>query len=183
MHLRPVTGPRPERPRHGHCFLINPSGSLSLSLSQSRCVCRVFIFKDTAHIGPSNACPRAAPETTPLWRLFLIKLSLSLSLSPGPCWSNVVYIKHKKTKKPGVTVSRCKAGIFFLKKPYKNGCRQKWHTYMYVHIYVYIYIHTLYTYICMYVCMYYHMYVCMYVCMYVLVMHMYVLVIHTYICI
>ena len=34
-----------------------------------------------AHIGPSNACPRAAPETTPLWRLFLIKLSLSLSLS------------------------------------------------------------------------------------------------------
>ena len=31
--------------------------------------------------GPSNACPRAAPETTPLWRLFLIKLSLSLSLS------------------------------------------------------------------------------------------------------
>ena len=32
-------------------------------------------------IGPSNACPRAAPETTPLWRLFLIKLSLSLSLS------------------------------------------------------------------------------------------------------
>jgi len=24
-----------------------------------------------AHIGPSNACPRAAPETTPLWRLFL----------------------------------------------------------------------------------------------------------------
>ena len=81
MHLRPVTGPRPERPRHGHCFLINPSGSLSLSLSQSRCVCRVFIFKDTAHIGPSNACPRAAPETTPLWRLFLIKLSLSLSLS------------------------------------------------------------------------------------------------------
>ena len=35
-----------------------------------------------AHIGPSNACPRAAPETTPLWRLFLIKLSLSLSLSP-----------------------------------------------------------------------------------------------------
>ena len=25
--------------------------------------------------------PRAAPETTPLWRLFLIKLSLSLSLS------------------------------------------------------------------------------------------------------
>ena len=36
-----------------------------------------------AHIGPSNACPRAAPETTPLWTLFLIKLSLSLSLSPG----------------------------------------------------------------------------------------------------
>ena len=34
-----------------------------------------------ARIGPSNACPRAAPETTPLWRLFLIKLSLSLSLS------------------------------------------------------------------------------------------------------
>ena len=34
-----------------------------------------------AHIGPSNACPRAAPETTPLWTLFLIKLSLSLSLS------------------------------------------------------------------------------------------------------
>ena len=34
-----------------------------------------------AHIGPSNACPRAAPETTPLWRLFPIKLSLSLSLS------------------------------------------------------------------------------------------------------
>jgi len=33
-----------------------------------------------AHIGPSNACPRDAPETTPLWRLFLIKLSLSLSL-------------------------------------------------------------------------------------------------------
>ena len=32
-----------------------------------------------AHIGPRNACPRAAPETTPLWRLFLIKLSLSLS--------------------------------------------------------------------------------------------------------
>ena len=37
-----------------------------------------------AHIGPSNACPRAAPETTPLWRLFLIKLSLSLSLSLCP---------------------------------------------------------------------------------------------------
>ena len=34
-----------------------------------------------AHIGPRNACPRAAPETTPLWRLFLIKLSLSLSVS------------------------------------------------------------------------------------------------------
>ena len=35
-----------------------------------------------AHIGPSNACSRAAPETTPFkWRLFLIKLSLSLSLS------------------------------------------------------------------------------------------------------
>ena len=32
-----------------------------------------------AHIGPSNACPRAAPETTPLWRLFLINLSLSVS--------------------------------------------------------------------------------------------------------
>ena len=26
------------------------------------------------------ACPRAAPETTPLWRLFLIKLSLSQAL-------------------------------------------------------------------------------------------------------
>ena len=42
-----------------------------------------------AHIGPSNACHRAAPETTPLWRLFLMNLSLSLSLShltrvPGP---------------------------------------------------------------------------------------------------
>ena len=40
-----------------------------------------------AHIGPRNACPRAAPETTPLWRLFLINLTLSLSLSlavPGP---------------------------------------------------------------------------------------------------
>ena len=34
-----------------------------------------------AHIGPCNACHRAAPETTPLWRLFLINLSLSLSLS------------------------------------------------------------------------------------------------------
>jgi len=30
---------------------------------------------------PCNACHRAAPETTPLWRLFLINLSLSLSLS------------------------------------------------------------------------------------------------------
>jgi len=30
-----------------------------------------------AHIGPWNACHRAAPETTPLWKLFLIKLSLS----------------------------------------------------------------------------------------------------------
>ena len=30
---------------------------------------------------PSNACPRAAPETTPLWRWFLISLSLSPSLS------------------------------------------------------------------------------------------------------
>ena len=29
----------------------------------------------------SNACPRAAPKTTPLWTLFLIKLSISLSLS------------------------------------------------------------------------------------------------------
>ena len=37
-----------------------------------------------AHIGPSNACPRAAPETTPLWTFVpIIKLSLSLSLSPG----------------------------------------------------------------------------------------------------
>jgi hypothetical protein len=40
-----------------------------------------------AHIGPRNACPRAAPETTPLWRLFLIKLSLSLSLTPCLCYS------------------------------------------------------------------------------------------------
>jgi hypothetical protein len=32
-----------------------------------------------AHIGPSNAFPRAAPETTPLWRL------LSLSLSRQQC--------------------------------------------------------------------------------------------------
>ena len=39
-----------------------------------------------AHIGPSNACPRAAPETTPLWRLFLITLSLSLSLSLCQKW-------------------------------------------------------------------------------------------------
>ena len=31
------------------------------------------------HIGPSNACPRVAPETTPLWRLFQ-QSSLSLSL-------------------------------------------------------------------------------------------------------
>jgi len=38
-----------------------------------------------AHIGPSNACHRAAPETTPLWRLFLIKL-LSLSLSLRGLW-------------------------------------------------------------------------------------------------
>ena len=38
-----------------------------------------------AHIGPRNACPRAAPETTPLWRLFLIKLSLSLSLRLRVC--------------------------------------------------------------------------------------------------
>jgi hypothetical protein len=29
-----------------------------------------------SHIGPSNACPRAAPETTPLWRLFQKALSL-----------------------------------------------------------------------------------------------------------
>jgi len=60
-----VTGPRPGRPRHGHCFLINPSLSLSLRLrvslslsgpgpdsesdETSTCVCRVFIFqvKDT----------------------------------------------------------------------------------------------------------------------------------------
>ena len=36
-----------------------------------------------AHIGPSNAaaCHRAAPETTPLWRLFLIKRARALSLS------------------------------------------------------------------------------------------------------
>jgi len=33
-YARPVTGPRPGRPRHGHCFLIN----LSLSLSLSRVV-------------------------------------------------------------------------------------------------------------------------------------------------
>ena len=36
-----------------------------------------------AHIGPSNACPRAAPETTPLWRLFLIKLSRRPKAKPG----------------------------------------------------------------------------------------------------
>ena len=34
-----------------------------------------------AHIGPCNAGRRAAPETTPLWTLLLIKLSLSFSLS------------------------------------------------------------------------------------------------------
>ena len=32
-YARPVTGPRPGRPRHGHCFLINISLSLSLSLA------------------------------------------------------------------------------------------------------------------------------------------------------
>ena len=32
-YARPITGPRPGRPRHGHCFLINLSLSLSLSLS------------------------------------------------------------------------------------------------------------------------------------------------------
>jgi len=32
-HARAVTGLRPGRPRHGHCFLINLSLSLSLSLS------------------------------------------------------------------------------------------------------------------------------------------------------
>ena len=39
---------------------------------------RLFgITRGVSYIGPSNACHRAAPETTPLWRLFLIKLSLS----------------------------------------------------------------------------------------------------------
>ena len=48
----------------------------------------VFLGNDlttgSVHIGPSNACHRAAPETIPLWRLFLIrviKLSLRGSLS------------------------------------------------------------------------------------------------------
>ena len=58
---------------------IVPNKALSLSLRLSLRVSRA-----PAHIGPSNACPRAAPETTPLWRLFLIKLSLSLSLSYYP---------------------------------------------------------------------------------------------------
>ena len=34
-YARPVTGPRPGRPRHGHCFLINLRVSLSLSLRLS----------------------------------------------------------------------------------------------------------------------------------------------------
>ena len=42
---------------------------------------------DRVWYSPSNACHQAAPGTTPLWRLFLINLSLSpslsLSLSPG----------------------------------------------------------------------------------------------------
>jgi len=47
----------------------------------------VFLGNDltgSVHIGPSNACHRAGPETIPLWRLFLIrviKLSLRGSLS------------------------------------------------------------------------------------------------------
>ena len=55
-----------------------------------------------AHIGPCNACHRAAPETTPLWRLFLIKLSLSLSLSRRGCcigpgvgqWNSIDFYIH-----------------------------------------------------------------------------------------
>ena len=38
-YARPVTGPCPGRPRHGHCFLINLSLSLYLSLSLCVCVC------------------------------------------------------------------------------------------------------------------------------------------------
>ena len=67
-YARPVTGPRPGRPRHGHCFLINLSLSLSLSpeslatqgpyvrlscpgLARARNVSR--------HWGPPRACHRA----------------------------------------------------------------------------------------------------------------------------
>jgi len=60
------------------------------------------------HIGPCNACPRAAPETTPLWRLFLINLSLSLLPPPHPEHGpvelymvlNVIYVcihRHRQT--------------------------------------------------------------------------------------
>ena len=51
-------------------------------ITTSRGLCgRVWPPHNTERRGGGGGCHRAAPETTPLWRLFLINLSLSLSLS------------------------------------------------------------------------------------------------------
>ena len=61
-YARPVTGPRPGRPRHGHCFLINISLSLSLSRSPGRHSASVTVLGGTPPLSPPPPPPLATAQ-------------------------------------------------------------------------------------------------------------------------
>ena len=61
-YARPVTGPRPGRPRHGHRFLINITLSLSLSLSPGRHSASVTVLGGTPPLSPPPPPPLATAQ-------------------------------------------------------------------------------------------------------------------------